>query len=226
MKIKISPSLMCMDISEFNYQIEVMNDVADFYHVDIMDGHFVDNITLSPLFVNSLKKIAAVPVEAHLMVEKPEKFISRLIDSGADIISVHAEVINGKAFRLFEELKKSQCRVGVVLNPETPISGIEIYLHRIDFLTVMTVDPGFAGQNFLNEVLDKIADLKKIKIKNHYNYVIQIDGACNKGTYKKLIEAGAEILVLGSSGLFNLDSDIKKAWNKMEAELAGERDGS
>lgn len=212
---KFSPSLMCMDLTKFKEQVEILNERADFYHVDIMDGHFVKNITLSPFFIQELKKISTLPIDAHLMVENPEDFVDMTIDAGADYISLHAETINGKAFREIQKIQARGKKFGVVLNPETPIEVIEPYIHHVDKLTIMTVDPGFAGQKYISEMIGKIKQAKDLKAKYNYKYLITIDGSCNKNTFKELVEAGAEVLVVGSSGLFNLNQDLGQAWDLM-----------
>lgn len=212
---KFSPSLMCMDLSKFKEQVEALNERAHFYHVDIMDGHFVKNITLSPFFIQELKKISKLPIDAHLMVEKPADFIDMTIDAGADYISLHAETINGEAFRHINTIKNRGRKFGVVLNPETPLDAIRHYIHHVDKLTIMTVDPGFAGQPYISEMIQKIKEANALKEKHGYKYLITIDGSCNKNTFKQLVEAGAEVLIVGSSGLFNLDEDVEKAWDLM-----------
>lgn len=155
MKHLFSPSLMCMDLTKFNEQITILNSRADMYHVDIMDGHFVKNITLSPFFISQLRTVTALPIDAHLMVEKPEDFIDMTAEAGADYISVHAETINRAAFRLIHKIKDHGAKVGIVLNPATPLEWISPYVHLIDKLTIMTVDPGFAGQPFIAEMTKK-----------------------------------------------------------------------
>ena len=214
-KMMFSPSLMCMDLLSMKEQVEILNERADFYHVDIMDGHFVKNITLSPFFVSNLKRISKLPIDVHLMTEYPDDYIEELAKSGADYICPHAETINKDAFRIINKIKGFGCKAGIVLNPATPIEWIKYYIHLLDKITVMTVDPGFAGQPFIPEMLDKIKELKDLKEKNGYNYLIEVDGSCNERTFDILTEAGAEVLIVGSSGLFNLDSDLPKAWDKM-----------
>lgn len=214
-KMMFSPSLMCMDLLSMKEQVEILNERADFYHVDIMDGHFVKNITLSPFFVSNLKRISKLPIDVHLMTEYPDDYIEELAKSGADYICPHAETINKDAFRIINKIKGLGCKAGIVLNPATPIEWIKYYIHLLDKITVMTVDPGFAGQPFIPEMLDKIKELKELKEKNGYNYLIEVDGSCNERTFDILTEAGAEVLIVGSSGLFNLDSDLPKAWDKM-----------
>lgn len=213
--VRFSPSLMCMDLTRFKEQITVLNEKAHFYHVDIMDGHFVKNLTLSPFFIKELKKISRLPIDAHLMVSNPIEFIDMTIQSGADYISVHAETIQADAFRIIQKIKEKGKKFGIVLNPATPLEVTKYYIHLVDQLTIMTVDPGFAGQKFIAEMLDKIKEAKKWKEENSYQYLITVDGSCNKNTFKQLVDAGAEVLILGSSGLFNLDTNIEKAWDIM-----------
>lgn len=214
-KMMFSPSLMCMDLLSMKEQVEILNERADFYHVDIMDGHFVKNITLSPFFVSTLKRVSKLPIDVHLMTEYPDDYIEELAKAGADYICPHAETINKDAFRIINKINSFGCKAGIVLNPATPIEWIKYYIHLLDKITVMTVDPGFAGQPFIPEMLDKIKELKELKEKNGYNYLIEVDGSCNERTFDILTEAGAEVLIVGSSGLFNLDSDLPKAWDKM-----------
>ncbi len=217
--VRISPSLMCMDLTQFSKQINVLNQAIDYFHVDIMDGHYVKNMTLSPWFIGELKKVSRKPIEAHLMVNNPSEYVIPLLELETDIISIHAEHLTGQAFRLLHQIKDAGKQFGVVINPETAYSTVEDFIHHIDILTVMTVDPGFAGQKFVEESLKKIrfyADLKEAK---GYNYQIQIDGSCNKKTYLKMLNAGAEILVVGSSGLFGLDENIEKALEQMSQDI-------
>lgn len=214
-KVKFSPSLMCMDLTKFKEQVDILNERADFYHVDIMDGHFVKNITLSPFFVEQLNKISKLPIDVHLMTEFPGDYIDELGKVGATYISLHAETVNKDVFRIINRIKNIGCKVGIVLNPATPVEWIKYYIHLVDKITVMTVDPGFAGQPFIPEMLEKIKELKTLKEKNGYSYMIEVDGSCNEKTFRKLVKAGAEVLIVGSSGLFNLDESLTTAWNKM-----------
>lgn len=211
-----SPSLMCMDLMDIKHQMEILNSRADFYHVDIMDGHFVKNITLSPDFVKAVSSVAKLPLDCHLMVTTPDDFIEPLAKAGAGYICPHAETINSDAFRMIYKIKSLGCKVGVVLNPATPIEYIRQYIHLLDKITIMSVDPGFAGQPFIREMLGKIRQAKEWKEQNGYSYLIEVDGSCNERTFKDLDEAGAEVFILGSSGLFNLDPDLAAAWDKMK----------
>ncbi|MDO5088189.1 MAG: D-allulose 6-phosphate 3-epimerase [Leptotrichiaceae bacterium] len=214
-KVKFSPSLMCMDLTKFKEQVDILNERADFYHVDIMDGHFVKNITLSPFFVEQLSKISKLPIDVHLMTEFPGDYIDELGKAGAAYISPHAETINKDAFRIINRIKNAGCKAGIALNPATPVEWIKYYIHLVDKITVMTVDPGFAGQPFIPEMLEKIKELKTLKEEKGYSYIIEIDGSCNEKTFRKLVRAGAEVLIVGSSGLFNLDNSLTAAWDKM-----------
>lgn len=207
---------MCMDLLNLREQVEILNSRADFYHVDIMDGHYVKNITLSPDFVRVLKKITDLPIDCHLMVTDPDDYIEALAKAGAAYICPHAETINADAFRVINKIKSFGCKFGVVLNPATPLSYIQHYIHLVDKITIMSVDPGFAGQPFIREMLDKIREAKRLKQENGYRYLIEIDGSCNEKTFHDLEEAGAEVFIVGSSGLFGLDDDLAAAWDKMQ----------
>lgn len=219
MKVMFSPSLMCMDLLNIKEQIEILNDRADFYHVDIMDGHFVKNITLSPDFVKAISPVCKAPLDCHLMVTDPDNYIESLAAAGAAYICPHAETINSDAFRIINKIKSVGCKVGVVLNPATPLSYIKHYIHLLDKITIMTVDPGFAGQPFIREMLDKIREAKALREEKGYKYLIEVDGSCNERTFKELYEAGTEVFIVGSSGLFNLDEDLTVAWDKMIANM-------
>jgi D-allulose-6-phosphate 3-epimerase len=215
MGFKFSPSLMCMNLLDIQHQIEVMNRRADLVHIDIMDGHYVKNLTLSPFFIEQLKESLHVPMDVHLMVENPTDFIERVKEAGASIISPHAETINTDAFRIIDKVKSLGCQMGIVLNPATPIAYIQHYIHLVDKITIMTVDPGYAGQKFIPEMLEKIRQAKRLKEERGYRYLIEVDGSCNAGTFKRLAEAGAEVFIVGSSGLFNLHPDLEVAWDMM-----------
>lgn len=219
MKPKFSPSLMCMDLLQIKEQIEVLNKRADFYHVDIMDGHFVKNITLSPDFVKAISPVCTLPLDCHLMVTNPDDYIEALAEAGAGYICPHAETINADAFRIIRKIKEYGCKAGVVLNPATPLSYIQHYIHLLDKITIMSVDPGFAGQPFIREMLEKIKEAKRLKKEKGYHYLIEVDGSCNQNTFKELAEAGVEVFIVGSSGLFNLDENLEMAWEKMTAQF-------
>lgn len=215
MRYKFSPSLMCMNFLKLKHQIDVLNLKADFFHVDIMDGHYVKNITLSPTFMEQIKRTVEIPMDAHLMVEYPDDFLEMTASAGASFISPHAETINKNAFHIINKIKELGCKAGIVLNPATPLESIKYYIHLLDKVTFLTVDAGFAGQKFITEVLDKIKQAKQWKEEYGYSYMIEADGSCRKDTFKILAESGVEVFIVGYSGLFNLDIDIETAWNKM-----------
>lgn len=217
--MKISPSLMCMDLLKFKEQIEFLDQHADYFHIDIMDGHFVPNLTLSPFFVSQVKRLAKKPLDCHLMVTRPQDYIAILAKAGADFITLHSETINGQAFRLIDEIRSFNMKVGVILNPETSLDSLRYYINKIDKVSVMTVDPGFAGQQFIPEMLEKICELKNRRIDEKLDYEIEIDGSCNKNTYTQLFNAGADVLIVGSSGLFNHSDNIEQAWSAMVQQL-------
>jgi len=217
---EFSVSLMCMDLMRAGEQLAVLNERADLYHVDIMDGHFAKNITLSPDFVKAAHDFGALPMDMHLMTEHPGEWIDVLAGNGAAIISVHAETVNRDAFRVLDRVRSLGCRTGVVLNPATPLSEIQHYLERVDLLTIMTVDVGYAGQPFIEEMLPKIEAAAGLKRTEGLAFRLQIDGSCNGRTFERLWNAGAEVFILGTSGLFGLDPDLATAWRMMEQSFS------
>ncbi|WP_333610043.1 D-allulose 6-phosphate 3-epimerase [Pantoea piersonii] len=219
MRTLISPSLMCMNLMEIKQQLAVLDARADFLHIDIMDGHYVKNLTLSPFFIEQIRPFTQVALDVHLMVEEPTDFIEVIAKAGADYICPHAETINRDAFRVINQIRSLGKKVGVVLNPATPVSFIQSYIHLLDKITVMTVDPGYAGQPFIVEMLKKIEELRDLKNRHDYRYLIEIDGSCNQRTYNLLLGAGAEVLIVGTSGLFNLHENLETGWDMMMNHL-------
>lgn len=220
--VQFSPSLMCLDYMNMKEQLEVLNDRVDRFHVDFMDGHYCPNITLSSDLVQAMRTVTNKPMDVHFMATAPMLWIPTFAEMGCEYLSPHAEVINVDAYRVLDKIRELGAKPGVVLNPATPLDSIRHYLNRIEMLTIMTVDVGFAGQKFIPEMLEKISEAKQLKEEHGYNYIIQIDGSCNKTTYKRLVEAGAESLVVGSSGLFNLDPDVSKAMDLLEQQFEEE----
>ncbi|MEA4999785.1 MAG: D-allulose 6-phosphate 3-epimerase [Candidatus Limiplasma sp.] len=218
-KIQFAPSLMCMDFLDMRNQLEILNQRADMLHVDIMDGHYCKNITLSPDMIRTFARVAKLPMDVHFMTTNPSDWYEVCAQAGAKILSPHAETINVDAFRTLNLIERLGCKAGIILNPASPISITHHYIERIDILTIMTVDVGFAGQAFIPEMLAKIEEAAELKAKHGYKYLIQIDGSCNERTYKRLVDAGAEVLIVGSSGLFSLDSDLNVAYDKMLASF-------
>jgi len=220
MNYLISPSLMCIDMMKVPEQLDFLNSHADMLHVDIMDGHYVKNLALSVDFVRQIRAYAQLPIDVHLMVTHPMDFIDDLIAAGADSFSVHAEVINSYAFRLINHIHKAGKKVGIVLNPATPIEVLRPYAHKIEKVTVMTVDPGYAGQPFIPEMVEKIAQLRQFRDEGGHQFLIEADGSCNRNTYPLLLNAGAQVLIMGSSGLFKKDIPLAQTWQIMTNDIA------
>jgi len=214
-----APSLMCMNLGKMKEQFEVMDRYVKLYHVDIMDGHFCRNMALTPGLIKNFRENTKTDMDVHLMTTNPSDWLEACAKAGATCISPHAETINTDAFRTMQEIGRLGCKRGVVLNPATPLSYVEAYLEYIDILTIMTVDIGFAGQKFIDQMYAKIEAAYELREKKGYHYQIQIDGHCNKENYCQLVEAGADILIVGNAGLFGLDKDLDTACQKMEQEL-------
>ncbi len=217
--IHISPSLMTMDLDQFKEQITFLHDHVDSFHIDIMDGHFVPNLSLSPWFIEQTRKLSNKEMSAHLMVTDPAFWVQQLINIKCEVICMPAENINGIAFRLIDQIHAAGLKAGVVLNPETPVSKILPYIDLLDKVTIMTVDPGFAGQRFLVNMLDKITELRALREKHGYQYLIEMDGSTNKEHWKVIHDVKPDIYVIGRSGLFNLTDNIASSWQQMMSEF-------
>lgn len=218
----IAPSLMCMNPMNVDRDVEVMDEAFDLYHVDVMDGHFCPNMALTPAFANSLRKKSRLPIDVHLMVEDPVLF-TEMFDLGPDdCLSFQAETIERNAFRLSGRVAEKGNKFGVVLSPSTPLSAIDGYKDRIDILTIMTVDTGFAGQKFIPEMLEKIEAAKELRAREGLKYKIQLDGQCNRSTFKTLYETEADILIVGSSGLFSLAPTLPEAISTFKSQFNAE----
>ena len=209
-KILISPSILAGDFSQLGKDIQKLENAgADMIHVDVMDGHFVPNITIGPPVIKSLRKYTDLPFDVHLMISPVHKYIEDFSKAGSDIITIHPEATENvkDSIDLIKSLGK---KVGLSLNPDTPIDKIEKYLDQIDLVLVMTVYPGFGGQKFISKVLNKIKNLKNIKDENKFRFDIEVDGGINFKNNKLAIEAGANILVSGTTIFKNNNGDIKK----------------
>ena len=215
-KIQISPSILSADFSQLGNEIKRLEEGgADMIHVDVMDGHFVPNLTIGPPVIKALKKHSSMIFDVHLMISPVHKYIEAYSNAGADIITIHPEATENlkTSISKIKELKK---KVGVSLNPKTKIDTILNVLNEIDLVLIMSVNPGFGGQKFIPEVLDKIKDLKKIQQERKLTFDIEIDGGINFDNCKNAIEAGANILVSGTTIFKSNDGDIKKNINLLK----------
>ena len=214
--IKISPSILSADFSQLGNEIKRLEEGgADMIHVDVMDGHFVPNLTIGPPVIKALKKKCSIKFDVHLMISPVHKYIEAYSDAGADIITIHPEATEDleKSILKIRSLNK---QVGVSLNPESKIELIIDYLEKIDLVLIMSVNPGFGGQKFMPEVLDKVKQLKIIQSQNNVDFDIEIDGGINFENCQKAIEAGANILVSGTTVFKSNNGDIKKNINLLK----------
>ena len=215
-KIQISPSILSADFSQLGNEIKRLEEGgADMIHVDVMDGHFVPNLTIGPPVIKALRKQCSIKFDVHLMISPVHKYIEAYSDAGADIITIHPEATDNLAESI-SKIKSLNKKVGVSLNPETKLDLIIDYLEKIDLVLIMSVNPGFGGQKFMPEVLDKIRELKKIQSKNNLNFDIEIDGGINFDNCQLAIEAGANILVSGTTVFKSNNGDIKKNINLLK----------
>ena len=209
-KVQISPSILSANFSELGNEIKKLEEGgADMIHVDVMDGHFVPNLTIGPPVIKALKKKSSIPFDVHLMISPVHKYIEAYANAGADIITIHPEAtddLNSSILKIKELNKK----VGVSLNPETKVEVILEFLGKIDLVLIMSVSPGFGGQKFMPEVLTKIKQLKEIQNKKGLSFDIEIDGGINFENSKSAIEAGANILVSGTTIFKSNNGDIRK----------------
>ncbi|MDC3385061.1 ribulose-phosphate 3-epimerase [Candidatus Pelagibacter sp.] len=209
-KIQISPSILSADFSQLGNEIKRLEEGgADLIHVDVMDGHFVPNLTIGPPVIKALKKNCSIKFDVHLMISPVHKYIDAYADAGADIITIHPEATDDLSASI-KKIKDLGKKVGVSLNPETKVSIIKDHLEQIDLVLIMSVNPGFGGQKFMPEVLDKIKELKNIQKKQNIDFDIEIDGGINFENSKMAIEAGANILVSGTTIFKSNNGDIKK----------------
>ena len=209
-KIQISPSILSADFSQLGKEIKKLEEGgADLIHVDVMDGHFVPNLTIGPPVIEALRKYTKLPFDVHLMISPVHKYIKNFADAGSDIITIHPEATKDlkESIILIKKLNK---KVGVSLNPNTEINVIESQLNNIDLVLIMSVFPGFGGQKFIPETIKKIKDLKKIKDINNCSFDIEVDGGINFSNSKDVINAGANILVSGTTIFKENNGNIKK----------------
>ena len=209
-KIQISPSILSADFSQLGNEIKRLEVCgADLIHVDVMDGHFVPNLTIGPPVIKALRKYTKLPFDVHLMINPVHKYIKDYAKAGSDIITIHPESTEDLKSSI-KEIKDLKKKAGVSLNPDTPIKTILNDLNDIDLILVMSVYPGFGGQKFMPEVLKKIDELSQLRTKNNFNYKIEVDGGIDFSNSKKTIEAGADIIVSGTTIFKENNGDLKK----------------
>lgn len=197
--IELAPSILSADFARLGEQVRAARDGgAAVIHVDIMDGHFVPNLTIGPPVVKSLRKATPLPLDCHFMIENPDEFIPAFADAGADWISVHQEAVR-HLNRTLHLIKNHDCRAGVVINPATPVGTLSEVLDIVDYVLVMTVNPGFGGQKFIPSTLHKVRQLTEIRRQRGLAYRIEVDGGVALDTVAEVVQAGAEILVAGNA---------------------------
>jgi ribulose-phosphate 3-epimerase len=215
-KIQISPSILSADFSQLGNEIKRLEEGgADMIHVDVMDGHFVPNLTIGPPVIKALRKQCSIKFDVHLMISPVHRYIEAYADAGADIITIHPEATDNLEESI-SKIKSLNKKVGVSLNPESKLDLIANYLEKVDLVLIMSVNPGFGGQKFMPEVLDKVKQLKEIKSKKNINFDIEIDGGINFDNCQSAIEAGANILVSGTTVFKSNNGDIKKNINLLK----------
>ncbi|MBI5026139.1 MAG: ribulose-phosphate 3-epimerase [Nitrospirae bacterium] len=210
--VKIAPSILSADFSRLGEEVKkAVKAGADLIHIDVMDGHFVPNITVGPLVVEALRKITSLPLDVHLMIEEPDRFIMPFVKAGADIITIHSEA-SVHLHRSIHWIRESGKKAGVSLNPATPLSSLDFILPDVDLVLLMSVNPGFGGQGFIPQVIGKIKRLKEIIEDAGYRIEIEVDGGVNVDNVREIAMAGADILVMGSA-FFNSEdyTEIVKA---------------
>lgn len=199
MKHLIAPSVLAADFLQLSKDLEMVNQSqADWFHVDVMDGRFVPNISFGMFIIKAMKQVATKPLDVHLMIVEPEKYIERIREAGADVITVHYEACP-HLHRTLQQIKATGAKAGVALNPHTPVSVLENVLEMTDLVCLMSVNPGFGGQKFIYQTVPKVKQLKEMITSRNTKTLIEIDGGVGLQNAEKLLQAGADVLVAGSS---------------------------
>ena len=209
---KIAPSILSADFTRLYEEIKAVEEAgADYIHIDVMDGHFVPNITFGPLIVKAVRRITTLPLDVHLMISEPERYIDAFSDAGADIITFHIEA-STHAHRTIQNIKERGKKVGISLNPATPLYELEYILNELDLVLIMTVNPGFEAQKFIPSVLPKVEKLRENINKRGLSIEIEVDGGINLDTIGEASRAGADVFVAGSAIFYSRDykETIKK----------------
>ncbi|HCY19582.1 MAG TPA: ribulose-phosphate 3-epimerase [Deltaproteobacteria bacterium] len=214
---KIAPSILSADFTRLAKEIKAVEDAkADYIHIDVMDGHFVPNITVGPFIVEAVRKATRLPLDVHLMIENPDKFIPDFAKAGSDIITVHAEVCN-HLHRIIQFIKEQGIRAGVSLNPTTPVHILDHVLGDVDLVLVMTVNPGFSGQSFIKACLPKIERVRRMLDEGNHKAELEVDGGIKISNIAAAAKAGADVFVSGS-GIFGTEN-YKKTIAAMKQEI-------
>lgn len=215
--VKIAPSILSADFMRLNDEIKGAESAGvDMIHIDIMDGHFVPNITIGPFIVEAIRKVTRLPLDVHLMIEEPDRYLNDFIRAGADYLTVHTET-SVHLHRTIKWIKDSGLKAGVSLNPATPVWNLDYILSDVDIVLIMSVNPGFGGQEFIPQVLDKIGILKSILTERGLEVLIEVDGGIKYENAKEVADAGADILVMGSA-FFN-SKDYKELMKRLREKL-------
>lgn len=211
----VAPSILSADLLKLKEQVQaVEQNGADYLHVDVMDGNFVPNITFGPVIVRTLKGITDLPLDVHLMIVEPQRYISDFAQAGAEIITVHQEACI-HLDRVINQIKDQGCKAGVAINPATPIKNVEPVLGEIDLLLIMSVNPGFGGQKFIKYTLGKMAEASQLRGENQFSFLLEVDGGVNEQTGREIVKQGVDILVAGNA-IFN-EHDPGKACARLKA---------
>ncbi|MBW2552921.1 MAG: ribulose-phosphate 3-epimerase [Deltaproteobacteria bacterium] len=196
---KLAPSILSADFSRLGDEIKAVEEAgADYIHIDVMDGHFVPNITIGPLVVEAIKNVTKLPLDVHLMISNPDKYIKDFIKAGSSILSVHAETCPHLQ-RTINHIRELGIKPAVVLNPSTSLSTLEYILEEVDMVLLMTVNPGFGGQKFISSMIPKIKKLRKLIDEKHLSVELEVDGGINLDNISKVVKAGADVIVAGSA---------------------------